>query len=388
MQLNDYIHLTFVWAVSSRDWFCPFRAVGTTRQQRSKAGPISSALSDPVLKISLLGRPRKTSNVKERFCFLNCELVVRKDLQEHHNPVRFSCLDIPGHLKSQCSTLTSSAPTQMIKAWTRVTLSPAFGVMRSMFRRAGLVIQQSQRKKLRFTAECPNHQKWTSTPWHLQPIGTLHVWGGILPPTTYRLSEHIQSFLLGSLSSPHSSTLIFHLFHHCQFKISRNATYFLRSFLIMKIQMALPELEGKKRTSDLWSFSVLCLNVSIGTSTSMTGPWDVLFPPEHSCSLSSPITNNRRSAGQPKHGLELPQRCCAQTPAYSITVLPLQLILQARASFSSRMSPMPRHVWHRISRGFPLCSLLRNGCGLGRSPWGNLFYPQGRSEFSSLKTKP
>lgn len=132
--------------------------MGTTRQQRSKAGPISSALSDPVLKISLLGRPRKTSNVKERFRFFNCELVVRKDLQEHHNPVRFSCLDIPGHLKSQCSTLTSSAPTQMIKAWTRVTLSPAFGVVRSMFRRAGLVIQQSQRKKLRFTAE------WVSKP--------------------------------------------------------------------------------------------------------------------------------------------------------------------------------------------------------------------------------
>lgn len=29
------------------------------------------------------------------------ELIIRNDLQKHHNPARFSCLNIPGHTKSQ-----------------------------------------------------------------------------------------------------------------------------------------------------------------------------------------------------------------------------------------------------------------------------------------------
>lgn len=51
------------------------------------------------------------------------EIIIRNDLQKHHNPARFSCLNILGHTKSQFEAqsewvlvLTSPTPIWVLKA--------------------------------------------------------------------------------------------------------------------------------------------------------------------------------------------------------------------------------------------------------------------------------
>lgn len=59
---------------------------------------------------------------------------------------------------------------------------------------------------------------------------------------------------------------------------------------------------ARRKRENVWSpssaprsFSVLRLRVSVSTGTSTTRLWNVLSPPEHSCSLSPHLANNRRS---------------------------------------------------------------------------------------------
>lgn len=162
-----------LWAPSWSDRFLPLRALSTMRQQRDWAEPTSSGPSrqcsgevTPSCRIrtdwgDCVGPPKLRNTV---LVFL--ELMNQRNLQKPHHPAGFNCLKIAGHPKFQLglvldSDLSSSYSDDKSLTWRDWAL--VFN-LRSMLRRAGLVIRHSRSKGLWVSADRkrPNLQKQTS----------------------------------------------------------------------------------------------------------------------------------------------------------------------------------------------------------------------------------